>query len=130
MKWIVAFTLLFSGCFQSNDFGVVQGLSLKKQKQKVQAIEKKLERAQEIALLAEADIERLKIELDQAKLTYIRKQIDEFDEQEKNTASLFVEEREDLYEMIESGPSPQALEAQVELDRILRIITEQSAHVL
>lgn len=118
------FPLIFIGCFRSPDFGIIQALSARKQKMKISNLEKKLERAEEIELLAKADVENLRQEIDEEKLALIRKQIDAYEKVNISASVLFVEEREALYELIQEGPSPAAFKAQVELDRILRIITE------
>ncbi len=116
--------LLLSSCFHTSDFPVVQGLSAKKQKQKIVVLQKKLESAEKEQKKVQNEVEKLASEIHEAQLALIRRQVDEAER--KKAPSLFLEERETLYQMIQSGPSPSAFEAQVELDRILRIITEFS----
>lgn len=118
-------SLLICGCFRNSDFGIMHALSSRKQKLKIEHLEKKLERAEEAELQAKNEVENLKSAIDEAKIALIRKQIDDYEHANTSSSVLFVEEREALYELIQEGPSPAAFEAQVELDRILRIITEQ-----
>lgn len=105
---------------------VVQGISAKKQKQRITTLQKKLEAAEQERRKAQSEVERLAFEIDQAQLALIRKQVDKYEQKKEKTPSLFLEEREELYRMIQTGPSPASFEAQVELDRILRIITALS----
>lgn len=135
--------LLLSACFSSGDSGqiVFQKGSQSKQKQKIGWLEKQKEIAEKNKKNAEEEVERLATEIHQAKLTLIRKLIDQYEIQiadflsqpQKNArlfqleiSHLFLEEREILHQIIQEGPSPSAFEAQVELDRILRMITELS----
>lgn len=122
---LIIISSLLMSCFYVPEFPVVQsGLSAKKQKQRIAVLQKKLESAEKEHKKVQIEVEKLASEIHEAQLALIRRQIDEAER--KKTASLFLEEREALYEMIQSGPSPAAFEAQVELDRILRIITELS----
>lgn len=118
--------LIFTGCFQGPEQLLVQGPSAKKQKLKIAVLQKKLEQAEKEQQKALTEVERLAAEIEQAKLALIRKQIDKYEHKTEKAVSLFLEEREALYQMIQTGPSPSAFEAQVELDRILRLITELS----
>lgn len=104
--------------------GILQTLSVKRQQQKILQLERKLEKAERVERTAKREVERIAEEICQAKVALIRARVDLF-ENEKHYEVLS-EEREALYEMIQEGPSPAAFEAQVELDRILRIITEKS----
>ncbi len=127
MKRLILLTLaLLTSCFSVREQLLVQGPSPKKQKQKIAVLEKKLESAEKEQKKIETDVERLSLEIDEAKLALIRRQLDDHERSGMKDSSLFMEEREALYRMIESGPSPSAFEAQVELDRILRLITELS----
>jgi hypothetical protein len=125
MRQLLLF-LLLTGCFQGPEQLLVQGPSAKKQKLKIAVLQKKLEQAEKEQQKAHTEVERLAAEIEKAKLALIRKQIDKYEQKTEKIASLFLEEREALYQMIQTGPSPAALEAQVELDRILRLITELS----
>jgi septal ring factor EnvC (AmiA/AmiB activator) len=121
------FLLLFlASCTISPDTPIAQAPNPKKQKQKIALLEKKLEVAAKEQQKALTEVERLAAEVNEAKLALIRRQIDRFEEKHPAAPALFLEEREALYQMIQEGPSPAALEAQAELDRILRIITERS----
>ena len=119
--------LLLASWFGGNESLLVQqSLSPKKQRQKIAVLQKKLESAEKEQKKIETDVEKIAREIDEAQIALIRRQLDEYENRAHNKASLFVEEREALYRMIQSGPSPSAFEAQVELDRILRLITEFS----
>jgi peptidoglycan hydrolase CwlO-like protein len=118
--------LLLSSCMGSTDVAIVQGPSARKQKQKIANLQKKLDSAESEKKKAEEEVDTLVSEINRAKLLLIQKQISDYEKKGKKTDSLFTEERELLYRMIEMGPSPSAFEAQVELDRILRIITESN----
>ena len=119
----------------------VYGLSVKKQKQRLTVLQKKLEFAEREYKKTEEEVERLHDEVHKTRLAIIRRQIDLFEKQlEKaeldpqkltemrklDVANLFLEEREALHLMIQNGPSPSAFDAQLELDRILRAITQIS----
>jgi len=112
-------------------------LSPTKQKQKIGWLEKKLEIALREKKKAEIEVERLSSEIHKVQLIFIRKQLDETEKQiaelqkyphllKIEIGNLFIQEREALHQIIKDGPSPCAFEAQVELDRILRTITELS----
>ncbi|MBX7067345.1 MAG: hypothetical protein K1X28_08950 [Parachlamydiales bacterium] len=105
---------------------LVQGPNAKKQRQKISNLQKKLEVASKEKEKAETEVERLQREIDEAKLALIRRQVDDYESRKDKRSALFMEEREALYRLIQSGDSAKAFEAQVELDRILRIITELS----
>lgn len=121
------------------DQALVQNAPLIKQKQKIALLEKKVQLAEKEQKKAEEEVEKLKRELGQAELILIQKQVNGFETQVKKiqtdpqlsarllqieASTLFLKEREILYQMIQDGPSPSAFEAQVMLDRILRMITE------
>ncbi len=127
MKRLILLTLaLLTSCFSVGEPLLVQGPSPKKQKQKIAVLQKKLESAEKEQKKIETDVERLSLEIDEAKLSLIRRQLDDHERSGMKDSALFMDEREALYRMIEAGPSPSAFEAQVELDRILRLITECS----
>lgn len=115
-----------ASCFRGVDALLVQGPSIKKQKQKIIHLQKKLETAEKEKERAESDVETLSREINEAQLALIRRQVDDYEKRKESASNLFMEEREALYRLIESGITPQAFDAQVELDRILRIITELS----
>jgi len=111
----------------------------KKQKLKIALLEKKLQAAEREKTEADLEVERLAKEIHEAQLALVRKQIDEFEKKIEEVQAdplknaelfrleaslLFMQEREMLHDMIQTGPSPSAFAAQVELDRILRLITE------
>lgn len=119
--------LFLTSCFtHSLDQPIAQGPSPKKQKQKIIALQKKLEQAEKEQLKVQSEVEKLSAEINEAQLSLIRRQIDQYERKAHKTPQLFLDEREALYQMIQTGPSPAAFEAQVELDRILRLITELS----
>ncbi len=126
MKYIwIAILSVLTSCFGGSDAILVQGLSPKKQRQKIAFLQKKLEIAEKEKEKIESDARKLALEVNEAKLALIRRQIDEYEKKKEWTPTLFMEEREILYQLIQSA-SPQAFEAQVELDRILQLITELS----
>ncbi len=96
------------------------------QREKIFHLQKKMQLAQKEKERAEKDVVMLAREIDLAKLELIRRQIDNYEPSPLDPASAFIAEREALYGLIQSGDTEMALEAQVELDRILRIITELS----
>lgn len=114
---------LLTGCFQSADLAVVQ--TLQSEKGTLTHLEKKLKQAEKVKHEAKLEVAAIKKEIDVAKIALIRKHIDEFKEGKVSSKGLFTEEREVLYNMIQEGSSSIAFEAQLELDRILRMITEQ-----
>jgi hypothetical protein len=122
--YVIPFFL--SSCFGGSELLLVQGLSNRKQKQKIAFLQKRLKIAEQGKLTAERAVEELAREIDEAELTLIRRQLNAYEKREEKHPNLFAKEREALYRMIQTGPSPSAFEAQVELDRILRMITELS----
>ncbi len=137
MKALALIVLFFTfSCFRSTSTNETVQLSSSKQKQKIGWLQKKLEIAERERAKIEAEVEKLNEEIQQAQLALIRKQLDESEKQiHKNPqnylgllkdGTLFSQERESLHQLIQEGPSPWAFEAQVELDRILRMITELS----
>ena len=126
--------LLLSSCFwtQGTQVGeLVQGPSPRKQKQKIVSLQKKLEAAEKEQKKVEEEVTRLSEEISKAQLMLIRRQVDDLEKRIQKTnvpepSSLFMQERESLHRLIQEGPSPSSFEAQVELDRILRIITDLS----
>lgn len=140
-----AVSVLLTGCSlnQSLHLGegqeVVQTLPVTKQKQRIALLQKKLEHAEIDLRKAQEEVERLHNDLHQSQLALIEKQIEMYEKQIRKIqadpspkmqlsqgegSALFLKEREMLQHMMENGPSPSAFEAQVVLDRILRMITE------
>jgi predicted nucleic acid-binding Zn-ribbon protein len=114
-------------------------LSVTKQKQRISFLQKKLEIAERDLKKEQEEVERLHGELHLSQLALIGKQIENYEQQMRkyqadprhkmqgfhgDEITLFLKERELLQSMLEEGPSPEAFEAQVVLDRILRMITE------
>lgn len=144
MRKIGIACLLLSGCMSSHVLRlgegqeIVQTLSITKQKQRIALLQKKLEMAERHFKEAQEDMERLQSELHQSQLALIAGQIESYERQIRQSGSSrlisqkaqeekdapFLKEREVLQQMMENGPSPEAFEAQVVLDRILRMITE------
>lgn len=117
--------IFLSSCFTGGEQFVVQGISPKKQRQKIALLQKKIEIAEKEQKKIVELIRELKDEVNSAQLALIHEQINDY-EMRGGSSELFLDEREVLYRMIQEGPSPSAFSAQVELDRILRIITESS----
>jgi hypothetical protein len=143
----LVFFLLFSlqGCLSNRmlhiggDSQTVYGLPITKQKQRIAFLQKKLEIAEKNLRKAQDEVELLNGDLHQSQLALIEKQIENHEQQlrkarldpkakswghQAEASTLFLKEREILQQMMESGPSPAALDAQMILDRILRMITE------
>jgi hypothetical protein len=113
-------------------------LSPTKQKQKIAFLQKKIDRAEKEQKKIEETIELLQEEMQQAELILVRRMVLEteeklrkFEEDSTNRSkytdheisNLFLEEREVLYRMIQSEPTPASFEAQAVLDQILGLIT-------
>lgn len=125
MKRLLALLLLTS-CMTTPDQPIIQTISPKKQKQKIAHLQKKLQIAEKEQKKVQSEVESLISEIDEVQLSLIRRQLDDYEKKSTKSLNLFLEEREALYRMIQAGPSPASLEAQAELDRILRLITELS----
>ncbi|MBU6384283.1 MAG: hypothetical protein KGR16_08245, partial [Verrucomicrobia bacterium] len=123
--WIPLLAIL-SACVGSGEQLLVQSPSLKGQRRKISHLQKKLEVALAAKEKAAYEVERLQREMDEAQLAVIRRHIDDMEQRKERQAHFFAEEREALYRLIQSGDPTKAFEAQMELDRILRIITELS----
>ncbi len=104
--------------------GLIQTLSARKQKQKIALLQKKLEKAKISEEQAKEEVVNLSLKVDEAQLALIRRQLDDYEMKKEGSSDLFIEEREALYRMIQSGSLTS--QAQVELDRILEWITELS----
>lgn len=147
LSFFLTFFLCFvlAGCLSNRSFLIgedsqaVYGLPVTKQKQRIIFLQKKLEIAEKNLNRAQDEVERLSQDLHQSQLALIEKQIENYEHQiqkvrldpkakspwgHTETSALFLKEREMLQQMMENGPSPTALDAQMILDRILRMITE------
>lgn len=137
--------LIMGGCTSGHLFQTgmnqdfVQHLPISKQKQRIAVLQKKLEHAKKNLQTAQEIVDQLNVDLYQSQLVLISKQIENYEKTakkipsdsafqrmlvQKDDSSLFIRERETLQQMLENGPSPEAFEAQIILDRILRAITE------
>ena len=123
---LIATFAALTSCISVREPFFVQEEGVQKQKQKISHLYKKLALAEEEKRNAEMDAKQLTHEINIAKLALIRAQIDAYEKGKDKNFTLFMEEREVLYQLIQEEVPSQALEAQVELDRILRIITELS----
>ena len=143
---IISIGLFLTGCMSNSAFHlgegqeVVQTLSVTKQKQRITLLQKKLENAERELKNVQDEVDHLHSELHQSQLALIAKQIENYELQmrkiqtdpsrlvrptaQEEKLAPFLKEREMLQHMMENGPSPQAFEAQIVLDRILRMITE------
>lgn len=143
---IISIGLFLTGCMANSPFHlgegqeVVQTLSLTKQKQRITLLQKKLENAERDLKNVQEEVDHLQSELHQSQLALIAKQIENYELQirkiqtdpsrllrpttQDEKLAPFLKEREMLQHMMENGPSPEAFEAQIVLDRILRMITE------
>ncbi len=140
MKAALFLLIIFlAACFRENTLDgdeSIHRLSSSKQKQRIGSLQKKLAAAEEERKKIQTEVEKLNDQIHQAQLVLIRKQLDESEKEilERprkylgllKEGVLFSQEREALHRMIQEGPSPWAFEAQTELDRILRMITELS----
>ncbi len=120
MRWIFIFSFIFGGCMNqgfllNENQSVVQTLPLTKQKQRIAILQKKMEYAQRNLKIATDEVEQLASEIQQSQLTMIEKQM------EKGSKNGFLKEKEILQQIVENGPSPEAFEARVVLDRMHRV---------
>lgn len=129
MRIMFSSLLLLTGCFSISDTFVVTAPNPKKMKQKIAVLQKKLDSAEKEYNQAKEEVEKLSDEINEMQLALIRSKVDKYEKKNEKDTSLFLDEREQLYKIIQTGPSPAAFDAQVELDRILRIITEVSDNV-
>lgn len=114
MKTSILFLLFLTACLTETPVGQINSL------------EKKLQSAESTKQKTDLEITTLTDQIRRAKLALIRKRVDEFQTKQPRAepSTLFLTEREALYEMIQHGAY--VAEAQVELDRILRLITQLS----
>lgn len=123
--------IILASCGMRSSNTCVQDLPPTKQKQKIVLLQKKLQLAEKEQKKIQAQVERLTDEMREVELAYIRRKIDEYEDLIRKTptkkadftsSDLFLEEREKLHKMIQSGNS--IFEAQIVLDRILQLVTE------
>lgn len=122
----LVFTLFFASCMNSGFHlnegqNIVQTMPLTKQKQRIAILQKKLEIAQRNLKNAQESVDDLNSELQQSQLTLIEKTLDTYKKDGMFAGGDFHKEKAVLYEILQDGPSPTAFEAQVVLDRMLRL---------
>lgn len=127
MKWILLSCVLFAGCVNQGfhlgeSQSIVQTMPVTKQKQRIAILQKKLEKAQRNLKVATDEVEELASEIQQSQLTMIETQMEKFQKGSFAGKDPFLKEREILQQIVENGPSPEAFEARVVLDRMQRII--------
>ena len=104
----------------------------RKQKQRIAALQKKVEAAQAEEQKVKKELTVLNEEIQFAQLSLIRKQIEDYEKKMPgqgriaDPAGLFFKERELLHSIIQNGPYSARHTAEALLDRILRIITKAS----
>ena len=128
-RFLILSFILLASCSKvtlSDQSITTNRLTLKKVKQKIAVLNKKREFALKEYQKTDEEVKRLSHEIYQAELTVIRNHIDTHEKSGKKGQEAFLDERETLYRIIQSGLSPSAFQAEMELDRILRIITEAS----
>jgi hypothetical protein len=102
-------------------------LPVKRQKQRLMVLEKRLESAEKQRVKVIKEIEALHEEIEGVELAIVRKVVENAEAGgAKKGTNLFLAERETLHRLIQSGPSKTSFEAQVVLDQILRMITNLS----
>ena len=134
---VYIFLLSCNSHFQ-DDVVYVRDLPPKKQKQRIAVLRKKLDLAVREKLEADDNVEFLRTQLYYTEIAWVQGVIDGFDvEVQKSDQTYsqvaknlridlerpFLEEREVLYRIVKSGPSPASLEAQKVLDHLLTIVT-------
>lgn len=101
-----------------------------KEKERIVALHKKLKGAEKERVRTADEIAKLQEEVRQTQLALVQRRIEEYEKKgiswRERPSSLFLEERQLLHEIIQAGPSPSSLEAEIVLDQILRIITDCS----
>ena len=134
MKTQFFLLLFFFGCtLPPTGTETLVKLSPTKQKQKIDALQKKLDLAEKERQKIGEEVDYLREEIMQRELALVRRVVSEMEVEirkwEKNPmteteiAGLFLKERETLHRIIQAGPTPSSSEAQVILDQILRMIT-------
>lgn len=137
MKKITALFFFLSSCTATQQ-AISQGKphfhSEQKQRQKVIVLQKKFSAAQRALLRDQEEVELLRLQLFDAELDMVESQIDALEQKwrnnpdylirslSSNASVLFLEEREKLHNIIQSGPG--STRAQGLLDRILQLITQ------
>lgn len=146
LKVVISGSLCLSGCMSNNSLlsldnqDNIQNLSISRQKQRISLLQKKLQNAQKDLCDAQELVSVLSKELQASRLALIARQIENYEQQVEKAQSfaqknnlikfsqdqnlLFIKERELLEEMMENGPSPESSQAQIVLDKVLRLITE------
>lgn len=139
MKFRFAIFLLLVSCTGSLPFeGLIVKNSPKRERKKIEGLQKKLDSAEKEQKKAETETSHLKSEILKAQLALVRSQIDLYEQWigrggqnppevvQHGISGLFIEERDLLHRIIQSGSAPFVQEAHIQLDRILRMITALS----
>lgn len=127
MKKIFILFALLTSCVTLTDGERFLGAA--KQKQRVNFLQKKLDAAEIEKNDMEERIVQMQEELWATELEVVKRQVDKGMRRipkNADVAALFWEERETLYRLTRNASPSVAFEAEVELDRILRLITELS----
>lgn len=146
LKVVISWSICLTGCMSNSSLlsldnqDNIQNLSVSRQKQRISLLQKKLQNAQKDLFEAQELVSVLSKELQASQLALIARQIENYEQQvekaqifaQKNNYTkfshdqnvLFIKERELLEEMMENGPSPESSQAQIVLDKVLRLITE------
>ncbi|MBI3508030.1 MAG: hypothetical protein HY069_00085 [Chlamydiia bacterium] len=107
---------------------IADDLSPRKQKQKIALLQKKLEAAARDEEKKKQEILELQEAIRAARLALIRKELNQYEaKKHPYSAELFQQEREFLQEVLQYGTNQMAKDAELLLERILRIITEESS---
>lgn len=100
MKIILFFLAFFlTGCFEPTNIAILQ--TLQNKKDLLTYLEEKLQKAEKINEETKVEILMLQKEIDEAKIAFIREHIDDFKGSEVSSETLFRNEREELYKMIQ-----------------------------
>lgn len=138
--YIYVIALLFLPACSAKQQGgsqtIFQPQSDRKQKQKVIVLEKKLSLAEKTLLQQQVEVEAIRVHLCEAELDVIESELRHVEQRwqtdparlvqsfRQGISDLFLEERERLHRIIQSGPAVHR--AQNLLDRILQLITQIS----
>lgn len=139
MKLRFAVLLLLVSCTGTLPFeGFIVKSSPKRERRKIESLQKKLDTAEKAQKKADTETAHLKDEILKAQLALVRGQIDLYEQSigrggqklpevvQHGISGLFIEERDLLHRIIQSGSAPFVHEAHIQLDRILRMITALS----
>lgn len=139
MKFRFAVLLLLVSCTGTFPFeGLIVKSSPKRERKKIEGLQKKLDTAEKAQKKAETETSHLKDEILKAQLALVRGQVDIYEQWmgkggqnppelvQHGISGLFIEERDLLHRIIQSGSAPFVQEAHIQLDRILRMITALS----